>query len=59
MTVRGWDVTGAAARDLMRAGLCYVPPDGKTEGLQLAFSTRDNLAQGELAGTPSRFGLLP
>ncbi|PGH55583.1 sugar ABC transporter ATP-binding protein [Azospirillum palustre] len=59
VTVRGRDVTGASTRDLMRAGLCYVPPDRKTEGLQLAFSTRDNLAQGELAGTPSRFGLLP
>jgi ribose transport system ATP-binding protein len=59
VTVRGRDVTGAATRDLMRAGLCYVPPDRKTEGLQLSFTTRDNLAQGELASARSRFGLLP
>ncbi|PWC34316.1 sugar ABC transporter ATP-binding protein [Azospirillum sp. TSO35-2] len=59
VTLKGVDVTGADTGALMRAGACYVPPDRKTEGLQLAFTTRHNLAQGVLAGSGSRFGLLP
>jgi len=57
-TLKGTDVTGWDTRRLMQAGVCYLPPDRKEEGLQLAFSTRDNLAQGVLGTDPGR-GLLP
>ncbi|AWK89411.1 sugar ABC transporter ATP-binding protein [Azospirillum thermophilum] len=59
VTLKGRDVTGRGTRALMLAGACYLPPDRKTEGLQLAFTARDNLAQGMLEGSGGRFGLLP
>jgi len=52
------DVTGTSTRAMMAAGAYYLPPDRKTEGLQLAFTVRDNLAQGVLPGLTGR-GLLP
>jgi ribose transport system ATP-binding protein len=52
------DVTGISTRAMMAAGAYYLPPDRKTEGLQLAFTVRDNLAQGVLPGLTGR-GLLP
>lgn len=55
--LNGADVTGAGTRAMMRAGAYYLPPDRKVEGLQLAFTARDNLAQGMIGGM--RRGLLP
>lgn len=54
----GRDVTGRPTRAMMKAGAYYLTADRKTEGLQLAFTARDNLAQGILAGDEGR-GLLP
>jgi len=59
VTLGGRDVTSQPTRALMQAGACYLPPDRKTEGLQLAFTARDNLMQGILPGERARFGLLP
>lgn len=53
------DVTGANTRTMMNHGVYYLPPDRKSEGLQLAFTARGNLAQGILPGVEARFGLLP
>ncbi|HYH22277.1 MAG TPA: sugar ABC transporter ATP-binding protein [Azospirillum sp.] len=57
--LNGADVTGRGTGAMMQAGAYYLPPDRKSEGLQLAFTVRDNLAQGVLAGLDRRFGLLP
>lgn len=46
----GRDMTGQPTRAMMAAGAYYLTADRKTEGLQLAFTARDNLAQGILAG---------
>lgn len=59
VTLKGQDVTGASTRDLMMDGAYYLPPDRKTEGLQLAFTVRSNLHQGAMIGRKSRFGFLP
>ena len=59
VALRGADVTGAPTRKMMDAGIYYLPPDRKNEGLQLAFTARDNLAQGIMIGKETRFGLLP
>ncbi|MCF8482077.1 MAG: sugar ABC transporter ATP-binding protein [Rhodospirillum sp.] len=59
VTHAGLDVTGAPTRVLMARGLYYLTADRKTEGLQMTATTRDNLAQGILAGLPRRAGLLP
>ncbi|MGM0562538.1 MAG: sugar ABC transporter ATP-binding protein [Pseudomonadota bacterium] len=53
------DVTGASCRHMMGQGVYYLPPDRKTEGLQLAFTSRANLIQGVMVGASSRLGLLP
>ncbi|PWC45831.1 sugar ABC transporter ATP-binding protein [Azospirillum sp. TSO22-1] len=57
--LNGRDVTGLDTRALMLAGAYYLPSDRKAEGLQLAFTARDNLAQGALVGLKGHFGLLP
>lgn len=59
VTAGGKNVTGASTRSMMDHGIYYLPPDRKSEGLQLAFTARQNLSQGILAGVESRFGLLP
>ena len=43
VTLRGKDVTGRPTRELLRAGVFYLPPDRKTEGLQLAATARENI----------------
>ncbi|MEN2979379.1 sugar ABC transporter ATP-binding protein [Tistrella bauzanensis] len=53
------DLTGASTRRMMQAGVYYLPPDRKTEGLQMAFTVRDNLVQGIMPGMRGRGGLLP
>lgn len=58
----GRDMTGQPTRAMMAAGAYYLTADRKTEGLQLAFTARDNLAHGILAGGEEgtgRGGLLP
>lgn len=40
---RGKDVTGSPIRKLLRAGIFYLPPDRKSEGLVLTASARDNI----------------
>ncbi|GAA0571112.1 sugar ABC transporter ATP-binding protein [Caenispirillum bisanense] len=58
----GRDMTGQPTRAMMAAGAYYLTADRKTEGLQLAFTARDNLAHGILAGGEEgagRAGLLP
>jgi len=44
------DVTGASTRAMMNAGVYYLPPDRKTEGLMLAASSADNIVLGMIAG---------
>ena len=44
VTLKGGDVTGRPTRDLLRGGVFYLPPDRKAEGLQLAATTRENIA---------------
>jgi ribose transport system ATP-binding protein len=39
----GRDVTGASVRRMMRAGVFYLPPNRKDEGLQLQASAEDNI----------------
>ncbi len=55
----GRDMTGQPTRAMMAAGAYYLTADRKTEGLQLAFTARDNLAHGLLAGGEGGGGLLP
>ncbi|MBP5858440.1 sugar ABC transporter ATP-binding protein [Marivibrio halodurans] len=57
--LRDADVTGAPTRRMMEAGVYYLTPDRKNEGLQLVFTARDNLVQGILPGIESRGGQLP
>ncbi|MGX1096301.1 sugar ABC transporter ATP-binding protein [Amorphus sp. MBR-141] len=57
--LNGADVTGHSTRRMMRAGVYYLTADRKAEGLQMAFTVRNNLAEGVLPGTRSAFGLLP
>lgn len=57
--LRGREMTGRSCRRMMSAGVYYLSPDRKSEGLQLAFTARDNLVQGVMAGTDGRYGLLP
>ena len=42
--LKGRDVTGRPTRDLLRGGVFYLPPDRKADGLQLAATTRENIA---------------
>jgi ribose transport system ATP-binding protein len=55
----GRDITGATPARLLRQGFFYLPPDRKTEGLVLGFSTDENIAlpilRSRLRG---RFGLV-
>ena len=44
VTFKGRDITHARPDQLLRAGLFYLPPDRKAEGLVLPFSCRDNIA---------------
>lgn len=42
--LKGKDVTGRPTRALLNGGVFYLPPDRKTEGLQLAATARENIA---------------
>ena len=44
VTLNGKDVTGRPTRALLDAGVFYLPPDRKTEGLQLAATARENIS---------------
>jgi len=59
VTLNGSDVTSCSTRQMMRGGVYYLTADRKAEGLQLAFSVRNNLSQGVMPAMPSRAGLLP
>jgi ribose transport system ATP-binding protein len=48
--VGGRDMTGARTDAMIAAGLHYLPPDRKAEGLVLTASASDNIALGMLAG---------
>jgi ribose transport system ATP-binding protein len=41
---KGREITRARPGDMLRAGMSYLPPDRKTEGLVLAFPARTNIA---------------
>lgn len=43
VSLNGRDVTGRPTRELLNAGLFYLPPDRKNEGLVLSASSRDNI----------------
>lgn len=46
----GHDMSAAGTRGMIQAGVFYLPPDRKSEGLMLALSSLDNMALGMLAG---------
>ena len=60
VTLKGRDVTHAATRTLLRGGVFYLPPDRKSEGLQLAATVRENIKLSllERPGIVGAFGLL-
>lgn len=41
--LKGRDITNICTKELIKRGLYYLPPDRKTEGLQLTASSRKNL----------------
>ncbi|BCH35497.1 sugar ABC transporter ATP-binding protein [Mesorhizobium sp. L-8-10] len=43
VTINGREMTGRPTRDVLAAGVFYLPPDRKNEGLQLAATARENL----------------
>ncbi len=43
VTLKGRDVTHAATRRVLREGIFYLPPDRKSEGLQLTATARENI----------------
>jgi ribose transport system ATP-binding protein len=43
VSYKGLDITGQKTRELLRQGIFYLPPDRKTEGLQLAATGRENI----------------
>jgi len=60
VSVGGKDATHATTRDMLRRGVYYLPPDRKSEGLQLTATARENinlslLDRPDVAG---RFGFL-
>lgn len=52
----GNDITHASTRDIIKAGMYYLSPDRKAEGLDLAKSSNDNLAVNLIMGNESRAG---
>ena len=44
VTLRDKDISAAPTRDIIKQGMYYLSPDRKTEGLDLAKPSRDNLA---------------
>jgi len=48
VTLNGKDMTGAATRKFLRAGIFYLPPDRKNEGLMLTATARQNISLGLL-----------
>lgn len=60
VTLKGRDVTGRPTRAMLREGVFYLPPDRKSEGLQLTATARENIALSLLTRSDisNRFGLL-
>lgn len=60
VTLKGRDVTGRPTRAMLREGVFYLPPDRKSEGLQLIATARENIALSLLTRSDisNRFGLL-
>ena len=59
VTFKGRDITHQRPDQLLAAGLFYLPPDRKAEGLVLPFSCRDNIALPALGKSlKGAFGLL-
>ncbi len=58
-TFLGQDITGVGPARLLRRGFFYLPPDRKSEGLVLGFSSNDNISLPILGSRlRGRFGLL-
>jgi len=57
---KGRDITRAPTRTVIAAGLFYLPPDRKAEGLQLSAPAASNLVAGPIGSDElyGRFGLL-
>ncbi|TDK43155.1 sugar ABC transporter ATP-binding protein [Antarcticimicrobium luteum] len=60
VTLKGQDITHAPTRQILRAGLHYLSPDRKAEGLDLAKTSNDNLALNLVMGGTgvSRMGFI-
>jgi ribose transport system ATP-binding protein len=43
VTLKGRDVTHSTTRNMLRGGVYYLPPDRKSEGLQLTATARENI----------------
>lgn len=57
VTMKGCDVTHATTRDMLRRGVYYLPPDRKSEGLQMTATARENINL-SLLGRPDVVGRL-
>ncbi|SNZ21245.1 sugar ABC transporter ATP-binding protein [Cohaesibacter gelatinilyticus] len=59
VTMKGKDISHASTREIIRQGIYYLSPDRKAEGLDLAKSSKDNLAinliMGDKVGGNSQF----
>lgn len=56
---KGREITRSRPGDMLRAGMSYLPPDRKSEGLVLAFSAKTNIALPALRSKlKNRLGLL-
>lgn len=60
VTLKGRNVTHATTRDMLRRGVYYLPPDRKSEGLQMMATARENINLSLLdqPNVVSRFGFL-
>jgi len=60
VTLKGQDVTRAPTRAILKAGMYYLSPDRKAEGLDLAKTSNDNLALNLVMGGKgvSRMGFI-
>ena len=54
--LRGRDITQATTRDIIKSGMYYLSSDRKSEGLDLAASSRDNLSVNIIADAKTQHG---
>ena len=54
--LRGRDITQATTRDIIKSGMYYLSSDRKSEGLDLAASSRDNLSVNIIADAKNQHG---